>query len=317
MHVTRYTEENKAEWDAFVKESKNGTFLFMRDYMDYHSDRFSDHSLMFYDDKERLVALLPANEAGETYYSHQGLTYGGFILSSKVRTEHVLELFDTTLDYLHNCDIKEWVYKQIPTCYHLCPAQEDEYALWRNGAELKSCLISTTIPLLEQMMRPAVERRRKRGNTNAFAEGYHVVESKDTARFWEIMEANLESRYGVKPVHSEEEMKLLMERFPYNIRLYLVEKDGIAQGGCIVYIANCKCVHIQYGHATPTGKQDGVLDMLYLSLIETFANDGYAYLDFGNSNEQGGAYLNKTLIEQKEGFGGRGITYKIWKLNTK
>ena len=35
-------------WDDFVRRSKNATFLHLRNYMDYHRDRFVDHSLLFY-----------------------------------------------------------------------------------------------------------------------------------------------------------------------------------------------------------------------------------------------------------------------------
>ena len=48
FEIVRYTAEKADEWNAFVAESKNGTFLFNRGYMDYHADRFVDHSLMFY-----------------------------------------------------------------------------------------------------------------------------------------------------------------------------------------------------------------------------------------------------------------------------
>ena len=34
------------EWDNFVASAKNSTFLHMRPYMDYHSDRFNDYSLV-------------------------------------------------------------------------------------------------------------------------------------------------------------------------------------------------------------------------------------------------------------------------------
>ena len=76
--ITRYTAAQSAEWNEFVERSKNGTFLFHRSYMDYHADRFTDHSLMVWN-KGRLSALLPANEHDGTLYSHQGLTYGGLI----------------------------------------------------------------------------------------------------------------------------------------------------------------------------------------------------------------------------------------------
>ena len=61
ISICRYTQDKHAQWDDFVKVSKNGTFLFLRAYMDYHSDRFHDHSLMFHNEKGKLIAVLPAN----------------------------------------------------------------------------------------------------------------------------------------------------------------------------------------------------------------------------------------------------------------
>jgi len=312
VSLRRYTASDAPQWDRFVEDSKNGTFLFLRGYMDYHSNRFTDHSLMFYDEKQRLIALLPANEKDGVLYSHQGLTYGGLVISTKSRAAEVLEIFSTTKAYLKGNGFKEWYYKQMPTCYHQCPSEEDEYALWRSGAKLESCLISTTISLNGCTIYPEIERRRKRGVAKAEEAGYTMKESTDYEQFWRIMEANLMDRYSLKPVHTLQEMLLLHSRFPKNIRLFLVVKDGKAEGGCVVYVANDTCIHIQYGHATPQGKQDGVLDLLYTTLMDEFRKAGYRYMDFGNSNEQNGMYLNENLIAQKEGFGGRGTVYKQW-----
>jgi len=314
ISLRRYTASDSSDWDAFVKCSKNGTFLFNRGYMDYHADRFQDHSLMYYDEKGKLTALLPANERDGIYHSHQGLTYGGFILSAETRAADVLELFKVTADYLRHNSFTEWRYKQMPTCYHRCPSEEDEYALWRSGAEISSCLISTTIPLNTMSLYPDVERRRRRGMKKALLAEYEIVESVDYGAFWKIMEANLMERYGVTPVHTLQEIQLLHSRFPKQIRLCLAVKDSTPQAGCVAYMANDACVHIQYGHATPQGKNDGALDLLYLTLIDEFRKSGFRYMDFGNSNEQGGRYLNENLIAQKEGFGGRGITYKQWRI---
>lgn len=46
--MTRYTPALKAEWDAAVEASRNGTFLFRRDYLEYHADRFPDCSYLFF-----------------------------------------------------------------------------------------------------------------------------------------------------------------------------------------------------------------------------------------------------------------------------
>ncbi len=86
MIVRRYTAADQAAWDDFVRNSKNGWFLFERGYMDYHADRFSDHSLLVYDDRDRLIALLPAHQRDDALISHNGLTYGGFITGERMKT---------------------------------------------------------------------------------------------------------------------------------------------------------------------------------------------------------------------------------------
>ena len=55
--------------------------------MEYHKDRFDDYSLMIFNVNNKLVAILPAHKVDSVLYSHQGLTYGGLVLSSKVILE--------------------------------------------------------------------------------------------------------------------------------------------------------------------------------------------------------------------------------------
>ena len=99
MEIRRYRREDKELWNSFVNKARNATFLFDRNYMDYHADRFDDNSFMFYH-KGKLKAVLPANVAGDTLYSHQGLTYGGLLLDKKATVEDVLECFDSLNSWL-------------------------------------------------------------------------------------------------------------------------------------------------------------------------------------------------------------------------
>ena len=46
--VKRYSDENVDLWNGFNAKSKNSMFMFDRNYMDYHRDRFKDYSLLFY-----------------------------------------------------------------------------------------------------------------------------------------------------------------------------------------------------------------------------------------------------------------------------
>lgn len=318
VEIKRYTPSAQQEWDTFIDSSRNGTFLFKRAYMDYHSDRFNDHSLMFYDGKGRLIAVLPANITTHTndscvLYSHQGLTYGGIVLSEKTTTEMVISLFQSIKPYLREIGVRSLYYKQIPTCYHRYPSEEDEYALWRMGAELTACNISTTIALRSPDYTIPLERCRKYRTHRATKLEYTLCQMETPDVFWPIMVDNLRKRYGVSPVHSLGEMQLLMRRFPEEIRCFTAQREGKAEAGIILYLTTTT-VHVQYAHATPKGKTDGALDLLYSSLIEHY-RETHSFFDFGTSNEDGGRILNSGLIAQKEGFGGRGIAYKQWKLN--
>ena len=97
FEVKRYTPEDKSIWDKYVDKARNATFLFHRDYMDYHADRFRDHSLLFYKNS-KLYALLPAHQIDNTLYSHFGLTYGGLIMDINVTIVDTCDLFDALND---------------------------------------------------------------------------------------------------------------------------------------------------------------------------------------------------------------------------
>jgi hypothetical protein len=307
FEIERYTADQKAIWNQFVLNSKNGTFLFDRNYMDYHSDRFEDHSLMIYR-KGKLYSLLPANKMGSVLYSHQGLTYGGVIMSDKVTVADSVEMFRVINACLKESGFEKVIYKPIPFIYHQYPAQEDLYALFRtSNAKIIGRNISSTIIQSDKMK--FIESR-KSGIRKALSNGITVRQSNDLSAFWEILDTNLKNKYGVAPVHTLSELQLLQSRFPQNIKLYLAYKDDIALGGSLLYVTK-QVVHTQYISANIEGKELGVLDLLFDYLINhEYTN--YPYFDFGQSTENMGSVLNESLIFQKEGFGGRGMCYDIY-----
>lgn len=304
MEIRRYRREDKELWNSFVSKARNATFLFDRDYMDYHADRFDDNSFMFYH-KGKLKAVLPANVAGDTLYSHQGLTYGGLLLDKKATVEDVLECFDSLNSWLRENGISKVVYKALPWIYQQYPSEEDLYALtWKCKAQLISRDISSSI-VIDNKLKFAESR--KSGIRKALSLNIEVGESNDVDGFWHVLEDNLGNRYNAKPVHTASEMKLLMSRFPNNIRLYVAKMNGEIVGGTLIYVTP-QVVHTQYISASVEGKKHGALDLLFDYIInKVYAN--CRYFDFGKSTEQGGAYLNEPLIFQKEGFGGRGVCY--------
>lgn len=310
LNISRYIDSNATEWNAFVAESKNGTFLFDRGYMDYHKERFHDHSLIFRNEKGKIIALLPANESKGKLFSHQGLTYGGLILTAKTSLNDVMIMLKLLREYLSQHHLSSLLYKQIPTIYHRCPSEEDDYALWRNGARLSVCNIATTIPLHSSIL-PPVEKCRRRRLQQANAHCFHIEENASLEEFWPILEESLMAHHNAKPIHTLQEMQLLHSRFPKNIKCMLARRpDNSVAGGVVLYVTD-EVVHIQYGHASLQGYEEHVMEFIYFSLIEKYRNDGHTmYLDFGTSNEDAGRYLNENLVAQKEGFGGRSIAYK-------
>lgn len=307
FEVKLYTHNNKFEWDQFVESSKNGTFLFKRDYMDYHADRFDDFSLMIYR-KGKLYTILPANRKEDILYSHQGLTYGGFIMSNKVTTTEILEVVQETNKFLKANGVIKVIYKAIPYIYHQVPAEEDLYAIFKvSDAKIIGRNISSTI---YQKNKIKFIESRKAGIRKANNNNILISRSEDFEAFWEILNDNLQNKYGKAPVHSLDEILLLSSRFNKNIRLYLATCDDIPVGGTLLYITN-QVIHTQYISANLAGKEMGALDLLFDHLINKEFSD-YEFFDFGQSTEEMGKILNESLIFQKEGFGGRGITYDIY-----
>ena len=313
MRVERYTTNKAPQWDKFVEDSKNGTFLFLRKYMDYHSDRFKDHSLMYYDEKERLIALMPANEKGTTLHSHQGLTYGGLVLSPKAKINDVGRMMEMTKEYLKGMGFERWMYKQIPAVYHRLPAEEDEYWLWRMGARMTDCNVMSAIPLKGE--RIIIESSRRNNRNRLQKQGYTIEHKARLEDFWPILTDNLQLRFGAKPVHTFEEMSLRMERFPKN-RACVTAKDetGKVMAGTLLYLTET-VVKTQYTSASPEGKKKKVLDLMLTNLIEEYAEkENYRWFEFGTSMAENGIDLNDSLLDQKEGFGGRTVACRIYEI---
>lgn len=312
MTVQCYDASHKAAWDALVSAGKNSTFLFHRDYMDYHSDRFKDFSLLIYRDG-KLVGLLPANlKADGTLVSHQGLTYGGLVVARDATVCDVLECFHASLHFLKEQGIEQLIYKRFPSFYNTLPDDEVAYALFLMEAQLIRC--DTALVVVQSERLPFQERRR-RSIKKAQKANLRVVQDATFQPYWErVLVPRLVGRYGVKPVHSLEEISLLGSRFPENIKQFSVYSGDAILAGCTIY-ETATVAHAQYIAVTDEGQALGALDFLFGWLIE----EGYKakrYFDFGICNEQEGRAVNLGLLDWKEGFGGRTFAHTFHQIPT-
>lgn len=306
--IAKYNSENKTIWDEFIENSKDGTFMLKRDYMDYHKDRFEDFSLMFYED-DKLIAVMPASLHGSEVRSHGGLTYGGIISDNAMKQHRMMECFDRLKAFMKAKNVSRLVYKPTPYIYHKQPAQEDLYALFANGARLSRRDISSTIDLKDQIKMP---KGRKAQISRAKREGVMIEESVDFETFIDLENQILSEYHNTKAVHTASELKLLKSKFEDKIQLWVAKYNSQIIAGTVIFLYD-KVVHTQYMAADETAREIGGLDLLIKTLIDKFA-DEKEYFDFGISTENGGTVLNYGLIAQKEGFGGRGIVYDFYEL---
>lgn len=312
MIIKEYKISEKEEWNSFLANSRNSTFLFDRDFMDYHSDRFQDHSLMFYY-KDKLAGIFPANISDNAIYSHQGLSYGGWVVENKARSNITFNFIYHTLKYLNEKGIDLIYYKAFPNYYNIIPGGDVEYCLYK----LKSSLIRKDITTIVNINSPLpYQTRRKRSVKKAKKNNITINECDSFESFWShVLEPNLLNVHGLKPVHSVDEIKLLNQRFPKNIRQFNAYEEDEILAGCTI-LDTPTTAHAQYISANSSGKETGALDLLMDHLINNeFQNK--KHFDFGISTEDQGKILNNGLLEWKEGFGGRSVSVDHYEISTK
>lgn len=305
--VHSYSAEKQPEWDAFIGGSKNGTFMLKRGYIEYHSDRFIDFSLMFYEDA-KLIAVMPASLHGNEVRSHGGLTYGGIISDRKMTNSKMKELFEELHKFLVSKNIKKILFKRVPAIYYTYPSDEDLYALFKNNAKLIRRDISTTIYLPDKIK---FSELRKRCIKKALKNDLVIRQSFDYDNYVDLLAEVLAVHHNnTKPVHTAEELKLLACRFPDVIKLYCAYRGKEMMAGVMIFDTP-RVVHAQYIANSEEGRNIGALDLVMDYLINTYS-EGKKYFDFGISTEEGGRVLNYGLVGQKEMFGGRGIIYDFY-----
>lgn len=278
--------------------------------MEYHSDRFEDMSLVYYDDNGDVYGLFPASVSGDTVKSHGGLTYGGLVMGRECAGYKPLEMFELLKEYLRNKGIRTLIYKPVPHIYHILPAEEDLYALFRCGATLKARNLASVIDLtIMNKSSRLVKRAAKR--SQRWGIGVEEVETVDS--FWEIIVNDRWERHKIRPVHVADELNSLKSKFPGNIRFFVAKDSaGSVLGGAVIYLDR-GVIHLQYAAATHEGKRKYATDIIYHAVIFNLLA-GNRYFDFGTSNEDDGHYLNEGMVRHKEEFGGKSVVYDTYEL---
>jgi hypothetical protein len=314
LSVKSYSKEFKKEWEEFVGSSVNGTFMQERKFLGYHPlDRFSDHSLMFIEDK-RIIAVLPAaivqQEGKRILVSHPGASHGGLIIKSSLSTKKCLELVSTLVEYCARTGFDYIRLKPVPKVYHRELSDQLDFALRFSGFRLEYTELATVLELKkgeEPFVKGVMSDTAFRNYQKALKSGLSVVEDANINDFWPILENKLKHNHNAKPAHTLDEIKHLKTLYPDRIKLFAAYEGATPAAGVLAFLLNERVIncfyianHDDFQHMRP-------LNLIFGHMMEWGLKNSFLYLDWGISTEAKGSIVNTGLFRFKEGYGGHGV----------
>jgi hypothetical protein len=305
-----YKNEDFVLWNNFISKAKNATFLFHRHFMEYHSDRFEDYSLLIFDE-EKLLAVLPANRVENTLYSHQGLSYGSLVVGEDIRIKDYFLLVKEICKFLNESGINFLEIKVLPKIYNQTIADEIDQVAFLMQAE---CFRSDVYLAIDCRSEYKPNRNRTRALKVAEKLCVEIKEESDYDSFWnQILIPNLNERFGIQPVHSVAEIKQLAKVFPDEIKLFNAYQNGIIKAGVVMFLTET-VAHFQYSSGANDRNDTAALDVLFDFIIQKYSNK--RYVSFGSSSENNGLKLNEGLAYWKESFGAKTTVQQFLRFTT-
>lgn len=309
--IVKYSPNYYGVWNNFINTAKNATFLFHRDFLEYHAHKFKDYTLMVFKG-DKLVAVLPANINNGRLYSHQGLTYGGLIYSASLKFQNILHIFQDILYFLQSNNITTFFIKLLPSCYTKVPNDELEYLMYVLQAKLTNRMFFSVVNLGGDVK---ISKNRLEGAKRGKKANLEVINDDDFDVFWnKILIPNLLEKHQSAPVHSLNDIKLLKSKFPDKIKQYNVYNAGVIVAGATLFLCN-HTVRCQYISGNNQSNALGSLDLLFDELLNREYRNK-SFFDLGASTKANNKLINKGLLYWKEGFGARSVSQDFYEVAT-
>ena len=319
FRIESYEKKYEQLWDDFVlNKSINGTFLQSRSFLNYHpEDRFEDCSLLIFNQKDNLAAVIPACKDPKDptcFFSHKGSTYGGIIIDKKHYSGNgLLEIIEVFEQYLMENRYTSVYLKITPDILSIESPALLEYLLYYKKYQQYSEL-NTYIDLENYddfILTNFIQGKRTHVN-NCLKLGAvckKIGSNVEIELLHEIISSNLR-KYGVIPVHSFNEFILLKEKcVTNNISFFkCVLNDDIIGGAVVFYFPKTKTIHTQYLCSKEEFAKLSPMSFMYYSMIVEAKKINYKKISWGVSTENFGRTLNQGLLKNKESYGS---TYSI------
>lgn len=296
--VKRYCSDDFALWNDFISQATNATFLFDRNFMEYHADRFQDFSLLVFEE-DILQAVVPANCKDNQIFSHQGLTYGDFVFRNEFPIGQIEAVLSETFSFLQSQGFVKFEIKAMLPFYAPDFHAEIQQVLSDKQAKITAQKMNLAIDFRTEY---SISKSKLKHYRRLQSEGLVVKKEADCTIFWqEVLEPLLLEKYQTKPLHSLAEINSLQSKFPNHIEQYNLYRDGKILAG-ITLFKTATVIKSQYGATTENGKKFRALDYLFLYLIDSFKAD-YDYFDMGTVDDNSELGYNEGLLNQKKELG--------------
>ena len=308
--ILPYSPELDKRLDHFVEcESVNGTFLQTRRFLNYHpADRFTDASFAL-EKSGTIVAYFPGVAKEQTFVSHAGTTFGGPIIAKSFYSgSRLLEILKEADQYLAS-RFKNIRFKITPAIFAEESPDLLEYMLEHMGytrhTELSSyCTLQSGVDPLENCDKEC-RRIFKKSEIEGIRFG-NLEKTEDFETFYHFLEIS-KSKHHVHPVHSLQELYDLKDnRIPEHIRFRGIWDGNTLVAAMMLFLfEGTKTIHGQYIAPNPDYEKFQPTTALYVRVMREAAQEGYKQISWGISTEDGGNYLNESLLRFKESLGAK------------
>jgi len=308
--ILPYSPELDKRLDHFVEcESVNGTFLQTRRFLNYHpADRFTDASFAL-EKSGTIVAYFPGVAKEQTFVSHAGTTFGGPIIAKSFYSgSRLLEILKEADQHLTS-RFKNIRFKITPAIFAEESPDLLEYMLEHIGytrhTELSSyCTLQSGVDPLENCDKEC-RRIFKKSEIEGIRFG-NQEKTEDFETFYHFLEIS-KSKHNVHPVHTLQELYDLKDnRIPDHIRFRGIWDGNTLVAAMMLFLfEGTKTIHGQYIAPNPDYEKFQPTTALYVRVMREAAQEGYKQISWGISTEDGGNYLNESLLRFKESLGAK------------
>ena len=311
MIIKQFQKSFTNNWEELVQNSNNGTIFHTRKFLGYHPpERFTDHSLIFHK-KEQPFVVFPAVDKdidGKRFLiSHQGASYGSFVVPENLSFSDSYDLVETLIEYSKRQKFDGIRLTLPPTIYNRRLSNYIDFALIHHGFQYVKREISSIL-FLEETIGDNLQKFRpshRRAVRKAQKAGVTVRKSERYGEFYNILKKNLKIRHNVSPTHTLDELMKLKELFPDKINLFGAFVDDKMVAGVVNFVCNNDVVLAFYISHDEDYQETRALNLLFYSIFGWAIAEKYKVFDFGifTVNEE----PNFGLARFKENFGASGM----------